>query len=160
MGGSSTDRGRSRVGRSTRVWCRRWGRQATATTTDRWCLNRKRWNTRLELANAICDYLEVFHNWQRRHSSFGILSPIEFERRHADNLTRDQASSPRKPGAHQGDSTDEVEVCVAPTPVLVTTSGANLVHAVVAALDLSTTGRGREILQSWTKPIAGRPVWL
>lgn len=55
-------------------------------------LNRKRWNTRLELANAIFDYLEIFHNRQRRHSSLGMLSPIEYERRHADNPARVQAS--------------------------------------------------------------------
>jgi putative transposase len=55
-------------------------------------LNRKRWNTRLELANAIFEYLEIFHNRQRRHSSIGMLSPIEYELRHADNLARDQAS--------------------------------------------------------------------
>ena len=55
-------------------------------------LNRKRWNTRLELANAIFEYLEIFHNRQRRHSSLGMLSPIEYERRHADDTARDQAS--------------------------------------------------------------------
>ena len=49
-------------------------------------LNRKRWNTRLELANAIFEYLEIFHNRQRRHSSLGMLSPIEYELRHADNI--------------------------------------------------------------------------
>jgi len=55
-------------------------------------LNRKRWNMRLELANAIFEYLEIFHNRQRRHSSIGMLSPIEYERRHADNPARGQAS--------------------------------------------------------------------
>ena len=54
-------------------------------------LNRKRWSTRLELANAIFEYLEIFHNRQRRHSSLGMLSPIEYELRHA-NTARDQAS--------------------------------------------------------------------
>ena len=34
-----------------------------------------------ELANAFFDYLEVFHNRQRRHSALGMLSPIEFETR-------------------------------------------------------------------------------
>lgn len=43
-------------------------------------LDRKRWKTRLELANAIFDYLEVWHNRQRRHSRLGMLSPVEFER--------------------------------------------------------------------------------
>ena len=32
-------------------------------------LNRKRWSTRIELASAIFDYVEIFHNRQRRHSS-------------------------------------------------------------------------------------------
>jgi transposase InsO family protein len=46
-------------------------------------LDRKRWLTRMDLANAIFEYLEVFHNRQRRHSALGMLSPVEFEARHA-----------------------------------------------------------------------------
>jgi len=42
-------------------------------------LNRRRWRTRVELANAIFDYLEIFHNRQRRHSALGYLTPIQFE---------------------------------------------------------------------------------
>ena len=53
-----------------------WGRMQTEL------LNRKRWKTRIELANAIFDYLEVFHNRQRRHSSLGMRTPIEFELQH------------------------------------------------------------------------------
>jgi putative transposase len=34
-------------------------------------LDRRRWKTRVELANAIFDYLEIFHNRQRRHSALG-----------------------------------------------------------------------------------------
>jgi putative transposase len=45
-------------------------------------LNRRRWRTRVELANAIFEYLEIFHNRRRRHSSLGMLTPIEFERMH------------------------------------------------------------------------------
>jgi transposase InsO family protein len=37
-----------------------WGKMQTEL------LNRKRWKTRIELANAIFDYLEIFHNRQRR----------------------------------------------------------------------------------------------
>lgn len=43
-------------------------------------LDRKKWNTRLELANAIFEYLEIWHNRRRRHSQLGWLTPIEFER--------------------------------------------------------------------------------
>lgn len=42
-------------------------------------LDRQRWNTRIELANAIFEYLEIWHNRQRRHSSLGMLTPIQFE---------------------------------------------------------------------------------
>jgi putative transposase len=44
-------------------------------------LDRKRWKTRVELANAIFEYLEVFHNRRRRHSRLGMLTPVEFEAR-------------------------------------------------------------------------------
>ena len=43
-------------------------------------LDRKKWNIRLELANAIFEYLEIWHNRKRRHSQLGWLTPIEFER--------------------------------------------------------------------------------
>jgi putative transposase len=36
--------------------------------------------TRVELANAIFDYIEIFHNRQRRHSALGYRTPIEHER--------------------------------------------------------------------------------
>jgi transposase InsO family protein len=42
-------------------------------------LNTRRWKTRVELANAIFEYIEIFHNRRRRHSSLGMLTPIEFE---------------------------------------------------------------------------------
>jgi transposase InsO family protein len=42
-------------------------------------LDRCRWKTRVELANAMFEYLEIFHNRQRRHSSLGMLTPLEFE---------------------------------------------------------------------------------
>lgn len=42
-------------------------------------LDRQRWRTRIELANAIFEYLEIWHNRQRRHSALGMLTPIQFE---------------------------------------------------------------------------------
>ena len=56
-----------------------WGRMQTEL------LNRQRWRTRIELANAIFEYLEIFHNRQRRHSSLGWLTPIEYERLNTTN---------------------------------------------------------------------------
>ncbi len=43
-------------------------------------LDRRRWKTRIELANAIFEYLEIWHNRQRRHSRLGTLTPVQFER--------------------------------------------------------------------------------
>ena len=37
------------------------------------------WETRAEARSAIFDYLEVFYNRRRRHSSIGYVSPEEFE---------------------------------------------------------------------------------
>ena len=48
-------------------------------------LDRRRWRTRIELANAIFEYLEIFHNRQRRHTALGMRTPIEYERIHHDN---------------------------------------------------------------------------
>lgn len=45
-------------------------------------LDRKGWRTRVELSNALFEYLEIFHNRQRRHSTLGMLTPVEYETRH------------------------------------------------------------------------------
>jgi transposase InsO family protein len=42
-------------------------------------LDTRRWKTRVELANAIFEYIEIFHNRRRRHSSLGMRTPIEYE---------------------------------------------------------------------------------
>lgn len=44
-------------------------------------LDTRRWKTRVELANAIFEYLEIWHNRQRRHSSLGMMTPVEYETR-------------------------------------------------------------------------------
>jgi transposase InsO family protein len=51
-------------------------------------LDTRRWQTRLELANAIFEYIEVFHNRRRRHSSLDMLSPIEFELKNTNSQTQ------------------------------------------------------------------------
>nr|WP_264081685.1 IS3 family transposase [Gandjariella thermophila] len=44
-------------------------------------LDRRAWKTRNELANAIFEWIECWYNPKRRHSSIGMLSPIQFETR-------------------------------------------------------------------------------
>ena len=48
-------------------------------------LDRRRWRTRIELANAIFEYLEIFHNRKRRHTALDMLTPIEYENNHYNN---------------------------------------------------------------------------
>jgi putative transposase len=47
--------------------------------TDRARASGLRWGTRPGLANALFEYLEIFCNRRRRHSSLGMLTPIEYE---------------------------------------------------------------------------------
>lgn len=42
-------------------------------------LNRKKWKTRIELANAIFEYIEVFYNRKRRHSALNYVTPLEYD---------------------------------------------------------------------------------
>jgi hypothetical protein len=42
-------------------------------------LYRQAWPTRQELANAIFEYIEAWYNPYRRHSTIGMLSPVQFE---------------------------------------------------------------------------------
>ena len=44
------------------------------------------WATRSEARAAIFEYLEVFYNRERLHSSLGYLSPAAFERHHEESL--------------------------------------------------------------------------
>lgn len=47
-------------------------------------LDSRHWNTRAELANGIFEWLECWYNPKRRHSSVGMLSPVDFEVAHTN----------------------------------------------------------------------------
>ncbi len=46
-------------------------------------LYRHTWPTRAAARSAIFEYIEVFYNRQRRHTTLGNLSPADYESRHA-----------------------------------------------------------------------------
>ena len=46
-------------------------------------LDRRRWDTRRQLASAVFEWIEAWYNPRRRHTSIGDLSPLEYERLHA-----------------------------------------------------------------------------
>ena len=58
-----------------------WGRLQTEFLT------RQKWRTRIELSTSLFEYLEIFHNRTRRHSSFGTLTPVEYENPHQASAT-------------------------------------------------------------------------
>jgi putative transposase len=44
-------------------------------------VHRRSWPTRQELGTEVFDYIEAFYNRVRRHSTLGMLAPLEFEKR-------------------------------------------------------------------------------
>ena len=63
-------------------------------------LDRHRWKTRVELANANFEYLEVFYNRQRRHSALGWRHP-RLSTRSCTQSTPPNSDTPGSPnGAH------------------------------------------------------------
>jgi transposase InsO family protein len=57
-----------------------WGRVQTEL------LDRKKWDTVVELSAAMADYIDYFHNEERRHSALDMLTPTEYEKLHAPAL--------------------------------------------------------------------------
>jgi putative transposase len=43
-------------------------------------IHRQTWPTKAELRTEVFDYIEIFYNRRRRHSTLGQLSPVEFEK--------------------------------------------------------------------------------
>ncbi|MBW3576030.1 MAG: integrase core domain-containing protein [Actinobacteria bacterium] len=58
-----------------------WGRMRTEL------LNTRKWRTRIELSTKIFDWIEVFYNRTRRHSSLGMLAPVAYEKLYAHNTS-------------------------------------------------------------------------
>lgn len=48
-------------------------------TLNKELVYRRSWPTRQELIGEVFEYVEAFYNRQRRHSTLGYLSPVEFE---------------------------------------------------------------------------------
>jgi putative transposase len=46
-------------------------------------LDRFAWPTRQTLRTAVFDFIEVFYNRQRRHSTLDYLTPVDYEHEHS-----------------------------------------------------------------------------
>ena len=54
-------------------------------TIKRELLNRAIWMNKQAVRSAVYEYIEVFYNRKRRHSTNGYLSPVEYERLYFNN---------------------------------------------------------------------------
>lgn len=56
-------------------------------------IHRRSWPTRQQARTAVFAYIETFYNRRRRHSTLGMLCPVEFEARYAaaQQLSRGRA---------------------------------------------------------------------
>jgi transposase InsO family protein len=53
------------------------------STLQRELLDRRKWQTRKELASAIFEWIEAWYNPRRRHTALAYLSPVDYERLYA-----------------------------------------------------------------------------
>jgi putative transposase len=63
-------------------------------------IHRRSWPTKAQLRTEVFDYIEVFYNRQRRHSTLGQRSPADFENRtlitDGASLAASRLASPNK----------------------------------------------------------------
>jgi transposase InsO family protein len=81
-------------------------------------LNRRRWKTRIELASAIHDYIELWHNTRRRHSSLGMRTPAEVERAWAADTQIDHATAAKTATTGHVDGTSAAGLSAHPTAAI------------------------------------------
>jgi putative transposase len=58
-------------------------------------LDRRVFKTKAEARMALFRYIESWYNLRRRHGAIDYLSPVEFERRHANDSALPQQSDPK-----------------------------------------------------------------
>ena len=55
--------------------------------------DRKKWRTRDEAGKAVACWIEIVYNRRRRHSAIGMISPVDFEARIADQKDREKIAA-------------------------------------------------------------------
>ena len=59
-------------------------------------IHRQSWPTKQQARTAVFGYIETFYNRRRRHSRLGMLSPFDFEARHAATPLASRAPAPAR----------------------------------------------------------------
>ena len=55
-------------------------------------IHRRTWPTKAELRTEVFDYIEVFYNRERRHSTLGQRSPADYEKINHQDALQEQAA--------------------------------------------------------------------
>ena len=55
-------------------------------------IHRRSWPSKAELRTEVFDYIEVFYNRERRHSTLGQRSPADYEKMRLPVIEKDQAA--------------------------------------------------------------------
>ena len=55
--------------------------------------DRRKWRTRDEAGKAVACWIEIVYNRCRRHSAIGMISPVDFEARIADQKDREKIAA-------------------------------------------------------------------
>lgn len=58
-------------------------------------IDRSSWPSRAELRTAVFEYIEIFYNATRRHSTLGMRSPNEYEKLREHEQTEQIETQPR-----------------------------------------------------------------
>ncbi|MDQ6850496.1 MAG: IS3 family transposase [Actinomycetota bacterium] len=80
------------------------------STMQRELLDTRRWQTKPELAAAIFEWVEAWHNPRRRHTRLGMQSPVEYEALHTGR-TRGMITTPTVSGEPGQDPPTSGERC-------------------------------------------------
>ncbi len=59
-------------------------------------IHRRSWPTKQQARTAVFGYIETFYNRRRRHSTLAMLSPVDYEARHAANTPASRAPAREK----------------------------------------------------------------
>ena len=55
-------------------------------------INRRSWPSKAELRTEVFDYIEVFYNRERRHSTLGQRSPADYEKLHPSIIEQEKVA--------------------------------------------------------------------
>jgi len=72
-------------------------------------LHGRSWPTKAELRTEVSEYIEVFFNRRRRHSTLGFLSPNEFEKISLSQSQRIQTVA-QTPAVHRSEGTPKLKL--------------------------------------------------